>query len=64
MPPEIAGLADSILTDPAKVEVTPVSSTAEKVSQAVYFVDKKDKKHLLIHLLKDKSIASALIFQT
>ncbi len=62
MPPEIAGLADSILTDPAKVEVTPVSSTAEKVSQAVYFVDKKDKKHLLIHLLKDKSIASALIF--
>ena len=62
MPPEIAGLADSILTDPAKVAVTPVASTAEKVSQAVYFVDKKDKKHLLIHLLKDKDITSALIF--
>ncbi|MBK7939801.1 MAG: DEAD/DEAH box helicase [Lewinellaceae bacterium] len=62
MPPEIAGLADSILTDPAKVAVTPVASTAEKVTQAIYFVDKKDKKNLLIHLLKNKDISSALIF--
>ncbi|GAB4500451.1 MAG: hypothetical protein OHK0019_38950 [Saprospiraceae bacterium] len=62
MPPEIANLADSILKDPVKVEVTPVSSTAEKVAQKVFFVEKKDKKHLLVHLLKDKSIASALVF--
>lgn len=62
MPPEIAGLADSILTDPAKVAVTPIASTAEKVSQAVYFVDKKDKRHLLLHLLKDRDVTSALIF--
>ncbi|MBP6825183.1 MAG: DEAD/DEAH box helicase [Saprospiraceae bacterium] len=62
MPPEIANLADSILTDPLKVAVTPVASTAEKVTQAVYFVDKKDKKNLLIELLKDKNITSALIF--
>lgn len=62
MPPEIAHLAHSILTEPVKVEVTPVSSTAEKVAQKVYFVEKKDKKHLLVHLLKDKNIASALVF--
>ncbi len=62
MPDEISNLANSILTDPLRVEVTPVSSTAEKVEQAVYFVDKQDKKHLLVHLLKDQSIRSALVF--
>jgi len=62
MPPEIANLADSILTNPVKVEVTPVSSTAEKVAQKVFFVEKRDKKSLLIHLLKDKDIVSALVF--
>ena len=62
MPPDIAKLADAILTDPVKVEVTPVSSTAEKVKQAVYFVEKGDKRALLLHVLKDKSITSALVF--
>ncbi len=62
MPPEIAQLADSILKNPVKVAVTPVASTAEKVAQKMFFVDKKDKKHLLVHLLKDKSIISALVF--
>jgi ATP-dependent RNA helicase RhlE len=62
MPPEIARLADSILTDPAKVEVTPVSSTAEKVEQSIFFVEKADKKRLLLHVLQDKSIVSALVF--
>jgi ATP-dependent RNA helicase RhlE len=62
MPLEITNLVNSILTDPVKVAVTPVSSTVDIIEQAVYFVDKKDKKSLLLHLLKDKSIASALIF--
>ncbi|MBK6622727.1 MAG: DEAD/DEAH box helicase [Saprospirales bacterium] len=62
MPPEIAALSNSILTNPLRVEVTPVSSTAEKVTQAVYFVEKNDKKRLLIHLLEDKGIRSALVF--
>ncbi|MCY7331034.1 MAG: DEAD/DEAH box helicase [Saprospiraceae bacterium] len=62
MPPEIATLASSILTDPIRVEVTPVSSTAEKVGQSMYFVNKADKKPLLIHLLQDKEIVSALVF--
>ncbi len=62
MPDEISNLANSILTDPMRVEVTPASSTAENVEQALYFVDKQDKKHLLVHLLKDQSIRSALVF--
>ncbi|WP_242692088.1 DEAD/DEAH box helicase [Aridibaculum aurantiacum] len=62
MPPEIATLASTILHNPARVEVTPVSSTAEKVEQAVYHVDKGSKKDLLLHLLKDESIVSALVF--
>ncbi len=62
MPPEIQKLANTILVKPEKVEVTPVSSTAEKIVQSVFFVDKKDKKKLLAYLLKDKSIISALVF--
>ncbi len=62
MPPEIQKLANTILVNPEKVEVTPVSSTAETVQQSLYFVEKKDKKSLLLHLLKTKSINTALVF--
>jgi ATP-dependent RNA helicase RhlE len=62
MPNEIQKLADSILINPAKVEVTPVSSTAEKVEQAVYFVEKHKKKGLLQHILNEKNFSSILVF--
>jgi len=62
MPTEIRQLASSILTNPAKVEVTPVSSTADTIIQSVYFVQKHDKRSLLNHLMQDKSIRTALIF--
>ncbi|HUS01089.1 MAG TPA: DEAD/DEAH box helicase, partial [Chitinophagaceae bacterium] len=62
MPAEITSLSKTILTNPTRIEVTPVSSTAEKVEQAVYFVEKNDKRSLLIHLLKDANIKSALVF--
>jgi ATP-dependent RNA helicase RhlE len=62
MPPEIAKLADTILCDPEKVAVTPVSSTVDSIKQELYFVDKKDKRSLLNHLLKDNSIQTALVF--
>lgn len=62
MPTEISGLAGSILTNPVHVAVTPVSSTAEKIDQSVYFVEKQDKRSLLIHLLNDPAIKSALVF--
>lgn len=62
MPEDIAKLAQSILTDPKRVEVTPVSTTAEKIEQEVYFVEKEEKNGLLIDLLGDRSIKSALVF--
>ena len=62
MPGEIMKLASTILVDPSKVQVTPVSSTAETVKQAIYFVEKSNKKALLIHLLNNTSISSALVF--
>ena len=62
MPDAIVKLADTILTNPSKVEVTPVSSTADTIQQSVYFVDKNDKNALLIHILEDKSIETALVF--
>jgi ATP-dependent RNA helicase RhlE len=62
MPKEITGLANSILKSPVRVDITPSSTTAENVKQALYFVDKENKKSLLIHLLKDKKIETALVF--
>ncbi|WP_183556681.1 DEAD/DEAH box helicase [Mucilaginibacter sp. SP1R1] len=62
MPKEIQHLADTILTNPEKVEVTPVSSTADTIQQSLFYVDKNDKKSLLIHILKDKNIKTALVF--
>lgn len=62
MPPEIEKLANSMLTKPEKVEVTPVSSTVDTISQSIYFVEKKEKKDLLIHLLKDSAVESVLVF--
>lgn len=62
MPNEITGLANSILTNPRRVEVTPVSSTANTIQQSVYFVEKNDKRKLLHHLLQDKAIRNALVF--
>lgn len=62
MPPDVQRLASSLLKDPVKVEVTPVSSTAETVQQEVYFVDKSNKPKLLIHLLNTKNIPEALVF--
>jgi len=62
MPPEIQKLANTILVNPSKVEVTPASTTAETVQQSIYFVEKKDKRSLLLHVLKDGSIGTALVF--
>lgn len=62
MPPEIVKLADSILHNPAKVEVTPVSSTADTIQQYLYYVDKGNKNSLLLHLLKNEAMKSVLVF--
>jgi ATP-dependent RNA helicase RhlE len=62
MPAEISKLANTILTDPVRVEVTPASTTANTVQQSLYYVEKPNKKSLLLHLLKDQSIETALVF--
>ncbi len=62
MPPEIQKLANVLLTNPAKVEVTPASSTVDAIEQNLFYVDKQDKPNLLLHLLKDEIILTALVF--
>ncbi len=62
MPPVIQKLADTILVNPVKVEVTPPSSTADTIVQKLYYVSKSDKRKLLIHLLEDDTIGNALVF--
>ncbi len=62
MPPEIQKLSENILYKPQKVEVTPVSSTADTIKQALYFVDKNNKNALLLDILADKAIETALVF--
>ncbi len=62
MPPEIEKLSGSILNKPVRVEITPASSTVDTIDQSVYHVGKSDKIRLLIHLLSDPSVKSALVF--
>lgn len=62
MPPDIVTLSKSILGNPEKVTVKPEQATAEKVGQEVYFVNKRDKPKLLIHLLENKALDETLVF--
>jgi ATP-dependent RNA helicase RhlE len=62
MPPEIQKLANVLLTNPSKVEVTPPSSTVDKIEQSLYHVGKMEKPELLLHLLQDSAIKTALVF--
>jgi len=62
MPQAIATMSRSILRNPVRVEVTPASSVVDTVEQYIYFVEKSDKKDLLINLLGKDKDQSALIF--
>jgi len=62
MPAEIKQLANVLLKNPFKVEVTPVSSTVDTIQQSLYYVEKRNKKLLLAHLLSDTTIGTALVF--
>ncbi len=62
MPKDIEKLASGMLRKPVTVKVAPVTSTIDKISQSVYFVDKKNKVLLLSHLLKHKGIKNAIVF--
>ena len=60
--PEIMKLANTLLQNPVKVTVTPVSTAAELVKQSVYYVNKADKRDLLRHVLNNNNIEHALVF--
>ena len=62
MPSEIVKLADTICKNPTKVEITPGQPTVDIIEQFVYFVDKGNKSALLIDVLSDNKIKSALVF--
>jgi len=62
MPADIVKLSQTILKNPVKVEITPEVTTAEKVEQQMFMVNYADKKSLLLHLLENKEIVSALVF--
>lgn len=62
MPKEIEQLANTILRNPIRVAVAPVSSTAELIEQRVMFVDKDKKRDLLKHLFQDPSLSKVIIF--
>lgn len=62
MPPEIVKLVDSLLHNPVRVEVTPHSTTAERIDQSVYFISKQHKQSLLVHLLQENNMQRTLVF--
>jgi len=62
MAPEIIQLSSTILNNPSKVSVTPISSTVDIIKQHIYFVDKENKSDLLVDILQDTKIKTALVF--
>src|SRR5262249_11602007 len=62
MPAEIKQLANVLLQNPVKVEVTPPSSTVDIIQQSLYFVERQNKRYLLAHLLSDATIKTVLVF--
>ncbi len=63
MPPDIRALADTLLHDPVSVAVTPPATTAERIEQRVFFVDKNNKPRLLVDLLqRDEKIQHTIVF--
>ena len=62
MPPEVQGLVDSLLVDPVKVAVDPVSSPVEVIDQQLYYVDRGNKTKLLATLILSPDVKNALVF--
>jgi ATP-dependent RNA helicase RhlE len=62
MPKEIKSLAESLLTDPVRVQVAPVSSTSMQIEQKVMFVDRQKKRDLLLHLLGSRDAQKVIVF--
>ena len=59
---EIRNLANSLLKDPATVEVTPRNTTVERIEQTIYPVDREAKRQLLEKLIRDGQWSQVLVF--
>jgi ATP-dependent RNA helicase RhlE len=62
MPGEVAHLVAEVLRNPARVEVSPATVTADNVEQRVYFVAQQEKRHLLKELLRDETMKRVIVF--
>jgi ATP-dependent RNA helicase RhlE len=62
MPDEISTLSSQLLRDPVRVEAAPVATTAERIDQRVMFVPAPDKRHLLVDVLDDATMARVIVF--
>ena len=62
LPAEVRDLADSMLRSPLEVRTAPRSTPAETVSQSVVFVPKREKKALLVKLLKEEATGRVIVF--
>ncbi len=62
IPNEIKALSDSLLNNPVRINVAPISAPAESVDQSVYFVEKADKRDMLKAIFASEEIETALIF--
>jgi ATP-dependent RNA helicase RhlE len=62
MPLAVQELVRDMLVDPVKIEVVPQATPVPEVTQAVFFVEKDDKRALLEYLLRDGTITRALVF--
>lgn len=62
MPKEIAGLADSLLNKPLKVETAPQGTTVAAIRETVYAVPQNNKKHVLTKLLAQEDYRSVIVF--
>lgn len=62
IPPPIAALSREMLRDPVRVDLAPTTKPASGVTQTVYSIDQHRKTDLLVELLKENTIYSALVF--
>jgi ATP-dependent RNA helicase RhlE len=62
MPPDVAKLVTEVLTEPARVDISPKAVTADRIEQNVHFVQTSDKRALLSALLSDRTMARVLVF--
>lgn len=62
LPSNIKSLASQLLYNPEKVEITPNQPRSELIEQSLYYVDKNNKKNLLLHVLQAEKMDNVIVF--